>query len=210
MLKILLVCNGFVFMALFPLLTAALPQATQESIAGALAAGQYQDAKDQALSLSTAVGLTGTDAPELISIANVYADAGLRDQASALLMRAAELIDAPNSERDRQALLDIGDSLQALNLRSKAATVVTRGIKIMGKDASDALNAQGFVALGDLAFETGDESGALIAYNSAELAMDDLTGDAIIDLKVRQIKLFSRGNDEAGLAKVHANGFYFL
>ena len=205
MLKILLVCNGFVFMALIPLLTAALPQATQESIAGALAAGQYQDAKDQALSLSTAVGLTGTDAPELISIANVYADAGLRDQASALLMRAAELIDAPNSERDRQALLDIGDSLQALNLRSQAATVVTRGIKIMGKDASDALNAQGFVALGDLAFETGDESGALIAYNNAELAMDDLMGEAIIDLKVRQIKLFSRGNDGAGLAKVLAD-----
>ncbi|MGB1343515.1 MAG: CHAT domain-containing protein [Pseudomonadales bacterium] len=200
MLKISLVWVGSVFVALSPLSTMALPKGTQDSIAGELSTGRYQAAKDRALSLSTRAGLVGTDAAALINIANLYADYGLRDQAAALLMRAAELIDAPSSDTDRRALLDIGNALQALNLRSNASTVVNRGIKIMGKDTSDALNAQGFVALGDMAFETGDESGALIAYVNAESAMDSPSDDGMIDLKVKQIKLLSRSNDESGLA----------
>ena len=79
-----------------------------------------------------------------------------------LLSKAAELLDAPQTSSDRATLLRIGASLQALNLRSQAAGILTRGIRITGKDAADSLNAAGFQSLGDLAFETGDLAGRRI------------------------------------------------
>jgi len=130
--------------------------------------------------------LSSADTVTLESLAASLADAGYRDAAGGLLVRAAELIDAPGSDTERETLVRIAQALQALNLRSSAQSVVSRGIQVTGKSQSDGLNAQSYQLLGDLAFEKGDLDAAADAYASASSSQ---LASVPTELLVRQIKL---------------------
>jgi CHAT domain-containing protein len=170
-------------------LFASIPIGRINAINEQLELGQYQAAEKAALALLDSQQLATDDVSTLETLAGRFTTAGLRDQAGTLLTKAAELLDAPQTSSDRETLLRIGASLQALNLRSQAVGVLSRGIRITGKDSADRLNAAGFQSLGDLAFETGDLEAADSAYTNSESALqaDDLQARAA--LVVRQIKL---------------------
>ena len=174
---------------------ASIPAGRINAINAQLTAGQYQAAEKATLVLLESQQLSTDDVNTLEALASGFTAAGLRDQAGTLLSKAAELLGAPQTSSDRATLLRIGASLQALNLRSQAAGILTRGIRITGKDAADSLNAAGFQSLGDLAFETGDLEAADSAYTNSETALeaDDLQARAA--LLVRQIKLAVASTD---------------
>ena len=176
---------------------AGIPVGRINAINAQLAAGQYQAAEKAALVLLETQPLTTDDVSTLETLAGGFTAAGLRDQAGTLLSKAAELLDAPQTSSDRATLLRIGASLQALNLRSQAVGILTRGIRITGKDAADSLNAAGFQSLGDLAFETGDLEAADSAYTNSETALEANDLQARAALLVRQIKLAVASTDPA-------------
>jgi len=176
---------------------ASIPVGRINAINAQLAAGQYQAAEKAALVLLETQPLSTDDVSTLETLAGGFTAAGLRDQAGTLLSKAAELLDAPQTSSDRATLLRIGASLQALNLRSQAAGILTRGIRITGKDAADSLNAAGFQSLGDLAFETGDLEAADSAYTNSETALEANDLQARAALLVRQIKLAVASTDPA-------------
>ncbi|MDG1115225.1 MAG: hypothetical protein P8N63_15760, partial [Pseudomonadales bacterium] len=109
---------------------ASIPVGRINAINAQLAAGQYQAAEKSVLTLLDAQQLATDDVIALETLAGGFSAAGLRDQAGTLLSKAAELLHAPQTSSDRATLLRIGASLQALNLRSQAVGILTRGIRI--------------------------------------------------------------------------------
>jgi len=174
----------------------AVSERLQRGIESDLASGLYQSAEIKGLELLERSVLKPEDAPALEALAAAFAQADMRDLAGALLSRAAELLDAPSTDTDRATLMRIGESLQALNLRSQAGQVLMRGIRITGKDKADAMNAAGYQSVGDLAFETGDLAAAQSAYESAEASLDANRFDARAALLSRQIKLATAQGDQ--------------
>lgn len=176
-----------VFLSSSPALAAINPS-SEDLLASSIASGDGASvtlASNQILEGS----LSRTDVPELERLASSLADAGYRDAAGGLLVRAAELIDNPTTDGERESIVRIASALQAVNLRSTAQTIATRGIKVTGKSQTDALNAQGFQLLGDIAFENGDLTAAAEAYASASASQ---SASVPTDLLVRQIKLVAK------------------
>ena len=177
---------------------AAVSPETRRALQSDLANGSYQSAKSRGLDVLEQATLGQQDVPLLESLAAEYAAADMRDLAGAFLSRAAELLDAPANESERQTLMRIGASLQDLNLRSQAGQVLMRGIRITGKDKADALNASGYQTVGDLAFETGDLDEADTAYQSAMLSLQAKDYEGRARLISRQLKLASAQGDAQG------------
>ena len=177
---------------------AAIPSNQQSALISSIEAGDGAGVT-LAANRILAGGLSSSDVASLELIAASLSAAGYRDAAGGLLVRAAELIDAPSSESDREALVRIAEALQALNLRSTAQAVATRGIKVIGKSQADNLNAQGFQLLGDLAFETGDLDAANEAYSNASASQ---SASVPTELLVRQLKLAAKLQNRAELRAI--------
>ena len=141
--------------------------------------------------------LTERDVDALQSKAQTLGDAGYRDAAGALLVRAAELLGDAVSEADRERVIDIAQALRGLNLRTTASSVASRGIKVTGKMSDSALNAASYQLQGDIAYETGDFDGADEAYAQSEAAAT--TTEARVDLLSKRIKLAAIGASNADL-----------
>ena len=177
---------------------AAIPSGDRAALTASINAG---DGSAVTLSVNRILssGLEKRDGPALETLASTLGDAGYRDAAGGLLVRAAELIDVPSSESEREAMVRIAEALQALNLRTVAQSVATRGIKVTGKSEADALNANGYQLLGDLSFENGDLAAATEAYASASASV---AGAVPTDLLVKELKLSAKQMDLAAVRRI--------